>query len=119
MVSTKKNEYMKTNWTKEELKIYVLIYCANADLTESKVELDLIKSKIETSDFDKIHEEFNNDNDYQGIQKVQSCLEELEYSEEDKNGLLEEMKELFLSDDKYDILEKNLFKGLSRILRIK
>ena len=109
---------MKTNWTKEELKIYVLIYGANADLSESKVELDHIKSKIETSNFDKIHEEFENDNDYQSIQKIQSSLEELKYSEEDKNGLLKEMKELFLSDDKYDILEKNLFKGLSHILRI-
>ena len=51
---------MKTNWTEDELKAYLLIYCANADFTESKIEIDFIKSKILSSNFDKIHREFNN-----------------------------------------------------------
>ncbi len=103
-----------TNWTYDELKAYLLIYCANADFTESKVETDVIKSKI-LSDFDKIHKEFKKDNDYQSIQKIQSTIVRLGYTENEKDSLLEEIKEIFLSDEKYDILEQNLFKGLKHI----
>lgn len=109
---------MKPNWTKEELKTYVLIYCANADFSESDVELNHIKSKIENGNFDKIHAEFKTDNDYQSIDKIHNSLEDLNFSNEEKKGLLEETKALFMSDEKFDILERNMFKGLSRILKI-
>ncbi|GAA3630269.1 hypothetical protein [Flavivirga jejuensis] len=107
----------KTDWTKEELKIYILIYCANADFSESKAEIDYIKSKIETSDFEKIHDEFKKDNDYQSIQKIRSSIKDHGYTNDAVDRLFEEMKTLFLSDNKYDILEQNLYRGLNRILK--
>ena len=106
---------MNTNWTKEELNAYILIYCANADFTESKDEMDFIKSKLPTSIFKKIHKEFKNDNDYQSIQKIQSTVDRYGYTGEEKNRLLFEIKKIFLSDDNYDLLEKNLLRGLNRI----
>ncbi len=108
---------MNTTWTNEELNTYVLIYCANADFTESKDEMDFIKSKLPSSVFEKIHKEFNNDNDYQSIQKIQSSFNRLGYTDEEKNHLLFKIKKIFLSDDKYDQLEKNLLKGLNRIFK--
>jgi len=106
-----------TNWTKEELKVYILIYCANADFSESKFEVDFIKSKIKTNNFEKIQAEFEEDNDYQSIQKIQLSVEEHGYTNDEKNRLFGEIKELFLSDKKYDVLERNLYLGLSQILR--
>ena len=108
---------IETNWTKEDLKIYILIFCANADLSESKFEIDFIKSKIQTSDFEKLDKEFLEDNDYQSIQKIQSSIDEHGLSQDEIYSLFSEMKELFLKDNKYDILEKNLFRGLNRILK--
>ena len=105
-----------TNWTKEELKIYILIYCANADFSESKFEIDLIKSKIQTSNFEKIHDEFKKDNDYQSIQKIQLSFKEHGYTNDEIENLFRDIKELFLSDEKYDILEQNLNRGLSLLL---
>ena len=107
----------KTNWTKEELKIYILIYCANANFSESKSELAFIKSKIEHSDFDKIHSEFEQDNDYQSIQKIQSSVSAHGYQNEDVNTIIQDIRALFLSDDNIDILERNLLKGLTHILK--
>ena len=107
---------MITNWTEDELKAYLLIYCANADFTESKVEIDFIKSKILSSNFEKIHREFKKDNDYQSIQKIQSTIERFEYSSTKKDELLAEIKGIFLSDYKYDTLEKNLMRGLRYII---
>lgn len=108
---------INTNWTKEELNIYILIYCANADFSESKFETDFIKSKITTSDYGKIHAEYEKDNDYQSIQKIQSTIKTLGYSNEETNNLFSEIKELFLSDGNYDIMEQNLFKVLGHILK--
>jgi len=108
---------INTNWTKEDLKIYILIYCANADFSESKVEIDFIKSKIQTSNFEKLNDEFINDNDFQSIQKIKLSIKEHGYTNDETNILFKEIKELFLSDKKYDILEQNLFRGLSHILK--
>jgi len=103
------------NWTKEELKIYILIYCSNADFIESKLEIDYIKSKLQNSNFEKIHAEFEEDNDYQSIQKILLSIKEHD-CKNDKT-LMKEIMELFLSDGKYDILEQNLYRGLKHILK--
>jgi len=108
---------MKTNWTKNDLKIYTLIYCANADFTESKVEIDFIKSKINQDNFDKIHQEFKQDNDFQSLQKMQAALQENDYSEAEIDQLMKDIKALFLKDDDFDILEQNMFLGLKRIFK--
>jgi len=103
------------NWTKEELKIYILIYCSNADFNESQLEIDYIKSKLQNSNFEKMHAEFEQDNDYQSIQKIMASIK-AHRCEHDKT-LLKEIMELFLSDGKYDILEQNLYRGLKHILK--
>lgn len=107
----------KPNWSKEDLRIYILIYCAKADFNESNIEVDFIKSKLQNSDYDKLHAEFEADNDYQSIQKIQAALNYHGYSEKEVNSLFTEIKALFLSDGKYDQLEQNLLLGLKRILK--
>jgi hypothetical protein len=106
---------MENNWTKDDLKIYILIYCSNADFSESKLEKKYIKSKVESSDFDKIHQEFDNDKDYQSIQKIQASIAEHNFHNTDL--LINEIMELFLIDHEMDILEENLLRGLKHILK--
>ena len=108
-----------TNWTKNELKAYLLFYCANADFIESQEEKTLIHSYINDDKIDEIHQEFNNDNDFKRIQKIQSSIQNLQLSQKEIDSLIEEIGNLFLSDGKYDLLEENLFLGLKRILRNK
>ena len=106
---------MTTNWTKDDLRTYLLIYCANADFSISEKELTLIKSRIEKSDFDKIKAEFEEDNDYQSIQKIQSAYKTLNY--ENADVLMQEVMDVFQADGDYDTLEQNLNMGLKNILR--
>jgi len=106
-----------TNWTKNELKAYLLLYCANADFIESEEEKELIRSNINDEKFTEIQQQFENDNDFQRIQKIQSSVVELQYSPSEIDSLIEEIKNLFLSDGKYDLLEENIFLGLKRLLR--
>ena len=105
-----------TEWSREDLEAYILIYCANANFEETQNQRDFIKEHVSASNFKTIHKEFNKDNDYQSIQKIQTTIEKHGYSKDEIDELFDEMKELFLSDENYDILEQNLFRGLHHII---
>ena len=58
-----------------------------------------------------------NDNDYQSLQKIQSSVKAHGYTNDDLNNLLAEIKTLFLTDNKFDVLEQNVFRGLKHIFK--
>jgi hypothetical protein len=105
-----------TNWTKTELSAYVLMYCANANFTETSEELALVKSKVAADSLITIRKEFNNDNDYQSIQKIQSTVQRLGYNWSEIDNLILEIKALFNADGKFDAIEKSIFTGLKKLL---
>jgi len=106
-----------SNWTKEELVAYILLYMANTDFVESNTEKNIIISIVNMNTFQKIHDEFDNDNDYQSLQKIISGLKQHNYSKDDIDALFVDIKLLFLSDGEYDILEQNMFLYLKKILK--
>ncbi|WP_407557541.1 hypothetical protein [Winogradskyella sp. 4-2091] len=109
---------MKTiDWTKDELVAYVLLFAANADFKESEKERELIISKVDKETFQEIHEEFDRDNDYQGLKKITTSLEQHLYSKEDIDLLLEDIRVLFFADDDFDITEQNMLKALERLFK--
>jgi len=107
---------MKTNWTKEEFKAYLLLFAAHANFSENKAELNFIKTRVGAKNLAHIHDEFDADNDYQQIQKIESTVDRLGYKKDDIENLLLDVKALFISDGEIDILEENLFRGLRHIL---
>ena len=106
-----------TNWSKSELRAYLLLYCANANFVKTKEETEQIKSKIDKDLFKSINKEFDGDNDYQSIQKIESTIERLHYNSEQIENLKDEIKALFLSDGNYDQMEKTMFFALNKILK--
>ena len=105
-----------TEWSRDEFRAYILLYSAHADFIETDEERDMIKSKIDNTLFERIHAEFDVDSDFQRIQKIMSSAKRLDYSQEQVDTLMTEIKALFLSDGKYDILEKNMLRELKRLL---
>jgi hypothetical protein len=110
-------EEFKTDWTREELKAYILLYCANANFIETKAEKDFIKEKVGEEKYRKIHNEFDKDNDYQQIQKIEHTVERYNYNKSEIERLFEDIKRLFLSDGSIDILEQNIYRGLQHLLK--
>ncbi|MBL4668469.1 MAG: hypothetical protein HRT73_16555 [Flavobacteriales bacterium] len=105
-----------TNWTRNEFKAYILLYCANADFIETPEEIEMIKSKIDGDTYKSIHKDFDNDNDYQSLQKILSTLKRFEYSEAEIDVLFGKIKDLFLADGEYGTVEQNLYLGLKHLL---
>lgn len=107
---------METTWNEKQLKAYLLLYCANIDNQEDKNELTIIKSQIDEDAYKKIHDEFDNDNDYQSVEKISHALDRLGYTKKNIDQLVTEMKALFMADGEFDATEQALFIGLKRLL---
>jgi len=104
------------HWNKDELLAYILLFAAQSDFKESNHERNVIISKVDMQTFQKIHDEFDNDNDYQCIQKITKSIEQHNY---DKDLLIAELKNLFFSDGDFDVNEQNMLMSLNRILNLK
>lgn len=104
------------NWTKDELIAYILLFAANSDYEESNLERNVIISKVDMQTFSNIHTEFDADNDYQSIQKIQEGLKVHKYSTKDLNVLFADIKSLFYADGEFDALERHMFLYLKKIV---
>jgi DNA-dependent RNA polymerase auxiliary subunit epsilon len=108
-----------TNWSKKEFLAYLLLYVAQSDFVESPEEQALIKTKIGKEKYESIHLELDADNDFQSLQKIVQFVKSNNYSEDEIDKLVEEIMELFKSDGAFTILEKNMLRGLEKLLRNK
>lgn len=111
-------EDFETNWTQQEFLTYMLLYCAHADFVVTPEEKEYIQSLIGREEYKKIRREFEKDNDYQRIQKIDATVERFNFSEDQLNAIFENVKSLFLADGKIDLLEQNIFRGLKHLLKI-
>jgi len=106
----------ETHWSKEELKIYILLLCAKADKIESEEERQLIKVKTSDEIFDKINREFQNDDEDESLEKIQDVLEIHHYSELELCELKNEIQQIFAADRKIPMAESNLGRILENII---
>lgn len=106
---------MGTPWTKQELVAYILLYAAQSDLIESNKERNVIISKVDMETFDKIHKTFEQDNDYQSIQKIMAGLKAHHYTKMDVDLLLADIKRLFFADGHFDASEQAIYNLLKRL----
>jgi hypothetical protein len=107
----------KTQWSRVEFKTYLLLYCANADFVETEEEKEIIQSRVNKDILKNIHKEFDNDNDYQRMQKIASTATRFEYDHNQVNVLIEKMKQLFFpKGEEMGTLEQNMFRGLKHLL---
>jgi hypothetical protein len=108
---------METNWTKAEFKAYLLAYCAQTDYIETEEEKDFILELVSSDAYKSVKHELKSDNDYQSIQKIQYNIEKFNYSDNEIETLLSDIKNLFIADGEVDILETNLFRALQKIIK--
>lgn len=108
---------METNWTKDELIAYILLFASHSNLDEDNHERNVIISKVDMQTFQKVHDEFEADNDYQSIQKIISGLKSHNYSAEDLTSLFADVKALFFADGEFDAVERFMYSYLKKILK--
>jgi len=104
------------NWNYTEFKTYVLLEAAHSDMDFSDEEKEIITKKISPETYKKIYEEFDQDSDYQSIEKIREAAKIYCDTVDKKEDLLSQIKFLFESDGQYDTMEHNLMLYLNRLL---
>ena len=105
-----------TNWTKEEIKTYILLLCARADSVESEDELNLIKSKTTPEIYNKMYSEFCEDDEDICFQKLEDSISQLDFSTMELAAFRREIHDVFMADKKFTMMEKRLDQILDNII---
>ena len=106
----------QTQWSKAELKTYILLLCAKADMVETKEEMEFIKSRTSPQLYDKLYTEFCKEDEGASLEKIQEALSKHEYSERELTQLKHEIQGVFSSDNRINMAERNLSRILDNIL---
>ena len=104
-------------WSKDELLAYILLFIAHSDLDESKKEKEYILSRVDKSVYQRVHEKFEEDNDYQSIQNIVEAVKTHDYYRNDLADLFADIKLMAFADGEMDQMEKIAYNTLKKILK--
>jgi hypothetical protein len=108
---------MKTlNWTRKEFEAYVLLYAAHCNFFEAEEEQEYILSKVDKTTFHKIHTEVVVDSDENNLNKIQQYISENRLTQNEKDDLIKDIKNVFFADGSVDVIEKKVFSILKKII---
>ncbi|WP_299665292.1 hypothetical protein [uncultured Polaribacter sp.] len=108
---------MNLDWTKKEFEAYLLLYAAHCNHIEDIEEQNYIYSKVDEKTFHKIHTEVVVDSDEVSLNKIEQYYFENDFTQEEKDSLLREVKKVFFADGSVDIQEKKVFTILKKIIQ--
>jgi len=108
-----KKEY---NWNYSEFLGFILIHASYADLEFTSEEKEMIKSKVGTETFEKMHAAYQELGDYETLQEILKYKGIYYPTIDRKQEILDEINNLFKADGEYSKLEKNLSLFLKKLL---
>ncbi len=111
------NMEQPNTWTKDELLAYILIVVAHLDFEETKEEKDYILSRVDRAVYQRVHEQFDKDSDYQSIQNIVEGVKSHDYYRNDLADLFADIKLMAFADGNMDIMETTIYNQLKKILK--
>ena len=109
---------IKSSWTEETFKAYLMVYAAQSDQIETEEEKYYLESHFDPLLLKGVYKEINSDNDYQRIQKIMLFVEKNNFSKEDLKKILDEIKEMYMCDGSFDAPEQMIFSVLQKLFKI-
>ena len=106
----------KNHWNKQELQVYILLLCANADNDETEKELTMIKSKVTPETFAKMYQLFSGDSEEKQLENIKEAVHDHNYTNMELIAFRREVYEIFFSDCTFKMMEKRLDWTLDNIL---
>lgn len=103
-------------WSYNEFLAFLLIYISNVDMEFADEEKEMIKRNVGVTTFDKMVAEFDSMSDYKAYETILSYKGVYFPTVEQKNELIEKMKDLFHADSDFNIMEKELLHFLDKMM---
>lgn len=103
-------------WTYTEFLAFLLLHAANDDLEAGTKELELIKAKVGSDVVNIVSEKIENLNDSQQLELLLSYQDSYFPNEESKQKIYADMKEVYMADNDFSVMEQNAFRMLKKII---
>lgn len=104
-------------WTYDEFRAYLLVYCSFADHIQVNIEREEIKKRIGDSMFYTYQRMLEADDDDTSAYKIKKFVKNNSLPQCQVDQLVEEIKTIFLCDGEFHKLEKRQFASLSKLLQ--
>ena len=105
------------NISKEEFEMLVMLYAANIDGQIDKNEVDTMLSKADATVFEKMKKQIKKMRDIDVLACINDNKEKYALSQEDKQHLLNDIREIIMADSRYSSTESQLLRVVKNILR--
>lgn len=105
-----------TQWSLDQFKVYVLLYCANAEGLDVQEMHDLIKYKVGYSIFRQVCREFSQDSDFTCIHKIQEQGKALNLQKAELKMLLTEVREFLEESGHNNAYDQLIRKHVRRMI---
>ena len=101
-----------------EYLAYILLYAANADFEIGKEELEIIRESVSREDYKRIRKSFDEDNDAERLGVIMHYRDAYKDILIDSPTITNQLKAIFLADDRYPSIEKAVFIFLKKLLNL-
>jgi hypothetical protein len=101
-----------------EYLAYILLYAANADFETDKEELEIIRETVSKKEFLKVKKAFDNASDTERLDVIIHYRDVYSDLLNDTSLVTNQIKSIFMADDKYSAVEKAVFIFLKKLLNL-
>jgi hypothetical protein len=101
-----------------EYLAYLLLYAAHADFIVQEEELAIITALVGKPEFDHIAKAFENENDEGRLEVILQGKKQHIDPLADKSIILQHLKDIFIADNEYQAVEKEMFLYLRKLLEL-
>ena len=103
-------------WNKEDFLTYLYIYVADSDLVINDDEKDFILSRVSVELYDKVIKTYKKHKDIDKYNVLSEFFKKNYKTEEEKEKIIVEIKNLYWADDVFNAIEKAYFITLKRLI---
>ncbi len=104
------------DWTYTEFLGFLLLHAANDDLEADQREIELIEAKVGVDIVKIVSRHMKDLNDIQQLDLLLSYQGRYFADEESKQKIYADMKEVYMADNDFSVMEQNAFRMLKKII---
>ena len=101
-----------------EYLAYILLYAANADFETEKEELEIIRENFSKEEFGRIKKAFDETSDSERLGVIMHYRDAYIGLLNDTSLVTEQLRSIFMADEKYSAVEKAVFIFLKKLLNL-
>jgi hypothetical protein len=100
-----------------EYLAYILLYAANADFETDKTELEIIHESVSKEEFRRMKKAFDDAGDTERLGVIMHYKDVYQGLLNDTSVVTNQLKSIFIADDRYSAVEKAVFIFLKKLLK--